>query len=161
MKTNFVGNIIFLLLIIIIGLAVAIYLGPFIPAIEGFYSYMSPVSNNFPQALDKPILNDYPLINKNELSNDGCAQLWWRHPIFSLPSFKQQTNNIRYRYNPDDGSCTPADFCGTLYHDKKVKSNLVYPLPPAQEGPGARVGYFRTEPNELYFSIPTNENILY
>jgi hypothetical protein len=37
----------------------------------------------------------------------------------------------------------------------------VTPWPPAEEGEGARVGYFRTEPNELYYSIPTNENILY
>ena len=35
------------------------------------------------------------------------------------------------------------------------------PLPMAEEGEGARVGYFRSQPNELYFSIPTNENILY
>jgi hypothetical protein len=49
----------------------------------------------------------------------------------------------------------------TKYKKKKNKSNIVNPLPPAQEGAGARVGYFRSEPNMLAFSIPTNENILY
>jgi hypothetical protein len=51
--------------------------------------------------------------------------------------------------------------CNALYKKKKNKSNIVNPLPPAQEGAGARVGYFRSEPNMLAFSIPTNENILY
>ena len=87
--------------------------------------------------------------------------MWWKYPIFSLPSFKQQTNNLRYRNNPDDGTCTRPEFCGALYHDIKNKSNEIYPLPPAEESDGARVGYFRTEPNKLYYSIPTNENILY
>jgi hypothetical protein len=48
-----------------------------------------------------------------------------------------------------------------LYHDIKNTSNIIKPLPPAEEGGGARVGYYRSEPNTLFFSIPTNENILY
>ena len=47
------------------------------------------------------------------------------------------------------------------YKNKDNKSNIVTPLPPAEEGPGARVGYYRSEPNMLAFSIPDNENILY
>ena len=43
----------------------------------------------------------------------------------------------------------------------KNKSNIIKQLPPAEEGPGARVGYYRSDPNLLFFSIPTNENILY
>jgi hypothetical protein len=78
-----------------------------------------------------------------------------------LPSFKQVTNNLRYVKNPDEGTCTRPEFCGAVYHSIKNKSNEIYPLPPAEEGQGARVGYFRTEQNDLYYSIPTNENILY
>ena len=63
--------------------------------------------------------------------------------------------------NPDNGKCSRAEVCGALYRDAKTESNVVKPLPPAQEGPGARVGYYRSEPNDLFFSIPTNENILY
>jgi hypothetical protein len=51
--------------------------------------------------------------------------------------------------------------CNALYKNKKHKSNIIKPLPPAQEGQGARVGYYRSEPNLLFFSIPNNENILY
>jgi hypothetical protein len=51
--------------------------------------------------------------------------------------------------------------CNALYKNKKHKSNIITPLPPAEEGAGARVGYYRSDPNLLFFSIPTNENILY
>lgn len=152
------GSMIFLMIILSLGL----YLAPFIPKIEGFKtSSFAKTEGEYPISLDKPILDDYPLIGKNEVSSDNASEIWWHYPIFSLPSFKQQTNNLRYRYNPDEGTCTRPEFCGALYHSIKNKSNEINPLPPAEEGTGARVGYFRTEPNELYYSIPTNENILY
>jgi hypothetical protein len=116
----------------------------------------------FPVSVDKAILDDYPLIGKNETSTNTYSQIWWHYPVFSVGSYEQITNNIKNYYNPDNGTCLRADFCGALYHDKKNGvCNIVTPLPPAEEGAGARVGYFRSEPNELYFSIPTNDNILY
>jgi len=155
MKNKFIVSCIFLILVIGMGL----YLGPFIHKLEGFSS-LSP--GNYPVSDNKVILDDYPQIGKNKVSNDNYNQIWWRYPIFTLGSYEQITNNLRYRYNPDDGQCIRADFCGAMYHNNKnTKSNITVPLPPAEEGPGARVGYFRSEPNELYFSIPTNENILY
>jgi hypothetical protein len=138
----------FFILIIIFGLSLA-------PMSEGF------AGGIYPNALDKPILNDYPLINKKTTSNNNYSDIWWHYPVLPESSFKQVTNNLRYHYNPDQGNCVRADFCGALYHNIKNKSNVINPLPPAQEGPGARVGYYRTEPNNLPFSIPTNENILY
>jgi len=158
---NFIKSILFLTII----LAVSLYLAPFLKKIEGFkYDYFSSLKRTegiYPVSVDKAILDDYPLIGKNEVSGDSASTMWWHYPIFTLPSFKQQTNNLQYHYNPDNGTCTRAEFCGALYHSIKNKSNEIYPLPPAQEGPGARVGYFRSEPNKLYYSIPTNENILY
>jgi len=157
MKNTFIKSIIILLLILALGL----YLAPFVPKLEGFKSYLGlPTEGKFPLSVDQAILNDYPLIGKNKTSNDN--DIWWHYPIFPGGSYKQITNNLKYRYNPDEGTCIRADFCGALYHNNKhTKSNKVFPLPQAQEGPGARVGYFRTEPNVLYYSIPTNENILY
>lgn len=153
------GSIIFLLGILVVSL----YLAPFVKKLEGFsglYDITTPGS--FPKSVDQAILNDFPLIGKNETSKNNYNQIWWRYPIFTVGSYEQITNNLRHHYNPDQGTCIRADFCGAVYHDKKnTKSNIITPLPPAEEGPGARVGYFRTEPNELYYSIPTNENILY
>jgi len=166
MKKNFHtlgGSILFLSVILVLGL----YLGPFLPKIEGFksanyFASLRRTQGEYPVSVTQAILNNYPLIGKNQLSNDSYNDIWWRFPIFSLGSYEQITNNLKYRFNPDDGKCSTADFCGALYHNNKnTKSNITYPLPPAEEGPGARVGYFRTEPNDLFFSIPTNENILY
>jgi hypothetical protein len=149
---------IFLFLILALGL----YLAPFIKTMEGFKtSTFAKTEGTYPISVDQAILNDYPLIGRNETSNDSYNDIWKDYPIFSLGSYKQITNNLRYHKNPDNGTCIRADFCGALYHNKKTKSNVIKPLPPAEEGAGARVGYFRSEPNELYFSIPTNQNILY
>jgi len=139
---------------------VATYTNPF----KRFESFTTNVANTpgiFPASVDKAILNDYPLIGKNEVSKDTASDIWWHYPSLPVASFKQVTNNLRYRYNPDNGTCSRSEFCGALYHDIDNKTNIVTPLPEAQEGAGARVGYYRSEPNELYFSIPTNENILY
>lgn len=162
MKNILIRSYIFLIVILVVG----IILAPFIPKIEGFksnyFDSLRRTEGTYPVSVDQAILNDYPLIGKNKTSNDDYSEIWWHYPIFTLGSYKQLTNNLKYRYNPDDGTCSTADFCGALYHsNKNTKSNIIHVLPPAQEGPGARVGYFRTEPNDLFFSIPTNENILY
>lgn len=152
MKGKFLGKIIFL--IIILGLS--IYLSQFISKVEGFSG------GYYPTSVNKAILDDYPQVGKNETSNKNYNQIWWRYPIFKLGSYKQITNNLKHHYNPDQGTCVRADFCDAIYYNKKdVKSNVINPLPLTEEGQGARVGYFRTQPNKLYFSIPTNENILY
>ena len=155
MKNTFLGSIIFLTFTLILGL----YFAPYIKQLEGFSSLLSP--GLYPKSDDRVILDDYPQIGKNETSNNNYSDIWFNYPVLPLASFKQITNNLRYHENPDEGTCVRADFCGALYKNKQVPSNVIEPLPPAEEGPGARVGYFRSEPNELYFSIPTNENILY
>jgi hypothetical protein len=163
MKDKFIGSIIFLIVILAVSLYFTSLEAPFIKKFEGFsglYDLSTPGS--FPKSVSQAILDDYPLIGKNETSKNNYNQIWWRYPIFTLGSYEQITNNLQHRYNPDEGTCVRADFCGAIYHDKKnTKSNIITPLPQAEESSGARVGYFRTEPNELYFSIPTNENILY
>lgn len=150
---------IFLFLILALGL----FLAPFIKTTEGFKtSSFAKTEGEYPISVDQAILNDYPLIGKNETSMDSYNDIWRDYPVFAVGSYKQLTNNLRYHKNPDNGTCIRADFCGALYHDnKETPSNIISPLPPAEEGEGARVGYFRSEPNELYFSIPTNQNILY
>ena len=157
----------FMFLFLLIIIVLSLYLAPIIKRLEGFeskFSIFSTLRNtegDFPVSVDKAILDDYPLIGTNKTSTDNYSDIWWHYPIFPVGSYKQITNNLRYHYNPDQGNCVRADFCGALYHNKKNISNVVNPLPPAEEGAGARVGYFRSEPNILYYSIPTNENILY
>ena len=156
MNTIFLRSIAILILIMVAGL----YLAPFLKSInvEGFVPLLPGL---YPKSQDKVILDDYQQIGSNEKSNNNYSDIWTDYPVLPLASFKQITNNLRYHESPDEGTCVRADFCGALYKNKKVPSNVVNPLPPAEEGSGARVGYFRSEPNELYFSIPTNQNILY
>lgn len=156
MNNTFLRNIAILALIMAIGL----YLAPFIKniGVEGFVPLLP---GTYPKSQDSVILDDYPQIGKNVTSNNTYGSNSKDYPQVQMSSFEQVTNNVRYYENPDNGTCIRSDFCGALYKNKKVPSNVVNPLPPAEEGTGARVGYFRSEPNELYFSIPTNENILY
>lgn len=128
-----------------------------------FDAHKMSMPGKYPQSYEEPLLEDYPAIGKNEVSKENASTNWWHFPAVKVPSFKQITNNIRYFRNPDIGRCTRPEMCGAVYHDKPNISNEVLPLPPVEETAGARVGYFRTAPedNKLYWSIPTNENILY
>jgi hypothetical protein len=150
------NSMLFLLLVLVLSLTLA----PLLYLNEGFNEGF----NNFgiyPESVETPILNDYPLIDRDSVTKNSSSTIWKYYPTFPVGSYEQITNNLRYRKNPDDGKCSRTEFCGTLYHNKDVKTNIIYPLPPAEEGKGARIGYYRTEPNYLYYSIPTNENILY
>jgi hypothetical protein len=155
MKKIALNTLLFLLLVLIF----ALYLAPFLK--EGFNTGIILNPGLFTESIDKPLLNDYPLTNRKGVSNNSSETIWKSYPVFSLGSFKQLTNNLRYWKNPDDGKCSRAEFCGTLYKNKQVKSNIIKPLPPSEQGDGARVGYYRTEPNYLSFSISNNDNILY
>lgn len=145
-----------LLSILVIGL----FMSPIIkPSLEGLkmnnkkenFESMNFSSNNrgineditgiYPITIDKPILNSYPIQTDPQLKS--VSEIWKEFPVFSLPSFEQITNNLRYVKNPDDGTCTPPMFCNTFYKNIHNKSNVVCQLPPVPNGPGARVGYFR------------------
>jgi hypothetical protein len=54
----------------------------------------------------------------------------------------------------------PADFCGTLYKNRHLKSNYIEPLPPVDPTRGTRIGYFTTDINMLPFRTDV-PNILY
>ena len=149
-------GIIFLLIIIVLGL----YLAPILK-IEGFKSQDLTTPGTYPVSVDKPILNSFPLTGNKGVSNKNYQDIWRDYPEFSKSSFEQITNNLRYVDNPDECTCIRADMCNALYKNRKHKSNKVCPLPPAEQGAGARVGYYRSDPNLLFFSIPTNDNILY
>jgi hypothetical protein len=155
------NQIIFLLMLIIL----AIVLPLFLRNIEGFDNYkLDQAVGNFPDAQTQVLVQDtYPPIGKNQISNETSNDMWWHYPTFSLGSYKQITNNIRYPNNPDIGRCTPGSMCGALYHEKKLGSNYITPLPPVNPMCGTRVGYFTTD-EQLIDSLPFRtdmQNILY
>jgi len=132
---------IFLLLLIILALGLPLVF----KFSEGFSNYQTSQSmGDYPDAQTQVLLKGtYPTIGKNQISNDTANDIWQYYPTFSLGSYEQITNNIRYPTNPDIGICTPSSFCGALYHDKKLGSNTIMPLPSVPET-GTRVGYFTT-----------------
>jgi len=155
------NQIIFLLMLIILAIALPLFLRN----IEGFSNYKLDQSvGNFPDAQTQVLVQDtYPPIGKNQLSDETSNDMWWHYPIFTLGSYKQITNNIRYPNNPDIGRCTPGSMCGALYHKKFLGSNYVTPLPPVNPTCGTRVGYFTTD-EQLITSLPYRtdmQNILY
>ena len=158
------NKFIYLLLLIILALG--------LPLVFKFPNIYEPFSNysldqamgKVPDSQTKVLVQDtYPPIGKNQISDNTAYDIWRDYPIFELGSYAQITNNIRYPDNPDEGTCTPASMCGALYHDKKLGSNYIEPLPPLNPDCGTRVGYFDTNV-QLVDSLPyrtSMQNILY
>jgi len=87
----------------------------------------------------------FPYTNSNSTSTCTPNMIWRNYPEFEVGSYVQETNNIRRPRNPDEGTCTPADFCGALYKNRQTTTNVVKPLPPVNENtPGPRVNYYKS-----------------
>jgi len=93
------------------------------------------------------LLNSYPINKTKVVDSDNYSHIWRYYPIFSLGSYEQITNNFKYYRNPDNGLCSPAEFCGDFYHDINIKpkTNVIKPLPPVANDSGTRIGYYRTK----------------
>lgn len=129
--------------------------------IDPFDNYNLANPGKYPCSVTLPLVDTYEYTGNKNVSNEKSSTNWWHYPIFPVGSFEQITNNLKYRYNPDDGQCSRAEFCGALYKDKFINSNVVLPLPPVDFDTGARVGYFRTTDNVLPFYNNNPVNILY
>jgi len=100
--------------------------------LENFENLM-PSNVNSPYAL----LDSYPVIGK---LNENTTNLWKTYPIYTLPTLNKTTNNIRYPISPDDGTCSPLEFCGAFYGNKnQTPNNCIESNDPCN---GVRVGWF-------------------
>ena len=157
-------DILFLILILILALGLPLFLKitESMKKMEGYSNFTLEDSIGEIPSSEEDILvqNTYPITGINGISNNGSNNIWWWYPIFKLGSYAQITNNIRYPYRPDNGSCTPASMCGALYNEKKIGSNTIKPIPPINPTCGTRVGYFSTKQNLLPFRS-NFQNILY
>jgi hypothetical protein len=82
---------------------------------EGFLS-----SGSYPASVDNPMMVDskYPYRTPGGLSDENYSEQWKLYPVWSVGSYKQKTNNIKYWPQPCNGTAAPADVCGGLY--KKI-----------------------------------------
>lgn len=78
---------------------------------EGF---MNLTPGIYPISEDIPLLDEYKLNKHMGLSRNTYADNSKQYPIFGS-SYEQKTNNVRYWSTPDNGECSPAEFCGGLY----------------------------------------------
>ena len=151
----------FIILVMAIGLPLFFKISESLQYMEGYSNYtLDGAQGQFSKAQTDILIDTYPQIGKNKLSENSINDIWWHRPIFELGSYKQITNNIRYPNNPDEGTCVPTSMCGALYNDEFLKSNYIEQLPPVNNEGGARIGYFDT--NETLLPFRTNTaNVLY
>jgi hypothetical protein len=99
-------------------------------------------------------------ISKDTISKYNTA-VWKQKQPIKVGSYDQQTNNIEYPINPDNGSCIPSEFCYSFYSNNRITpntqvSNMIIPTdtdnppytPPIT--PKVRVGYFSTSTGEFF-----------
>ena len=135
MKTNRIKEIIFLLL----ALFITHISFPFLKnTFEGF-SAMTP--GMYPISTDVPLLyEEYPLKTHPGVSENTYQDNYPDYPVLAS-SYEQKTNNIRYWKNPNNGKCSPADFCGGLYENKNIEPSQS-PASIPFSSPDIRVNYY-------------------
>jgi len=101
---------------------------------------------------DSYLLDGLFPISDNPVSRQQYSREWGLYPVFSMPSFNQMTNNLRYFNNPSIAHETPEDFLDTFYGHKTAKSNIVSygPITPIVTQHEPRVGYWNTNIDVLY-----------
>ena len=127
---------------------------------EAFSNLIPLIPGEYPLTEDVPLLNGvFPLADSKTLSHNGSVQLKKYSDSVEVGSFDQTTNNSKYQISPEDGTCSPASFCGAFYKDLPKKPNTVSPMVPVPYGEGARVNYSR---NASYLLQQNNrDNVLY
>ena len=147
--TFFNKKIIFLIL----ALLFAIISIPFIGNNMEGYANLSP--GLYPISDDVPLLHEYPLKKNMGVSENTYEDNSTYYPVFGS-SYGQYTNNVRYWATPNNGQCSPAEFCGGLYDDKKI----VVPDTPKEipfSSPDIRVNYYGSHKLECPSSMEDEE----
>lgn len=125
---NYINSILFIILIVF----VLCYFGIFkFTSSEAFGPNMN---NNYmlmpakyPISVNEPLLyGDYNVKSNTNVTKNNNYNIWKDYPVYTS-SYKQETNNKRYWSTPDNGMCSPAEFCGTPYSPTKVKIDKVSP----------------------------------
>jgi hypothetical protein len=98
------------------------------------------------------LLKDMYPISTHSVSNQQYSNKWNVYPVFSIPSFNQMTNNLRYFSNPSITRESPEDFLDTYYGSKTAISNIVSygEVKPIVTHNEPRVGYWNSIVDVLY-----------
>lgn len=153
------SQLLFLLGILVLGLLIAhVFLGS---RREGFVnSELLAYPGAYPVSPDLLSGSVYPATGDKHTGDKEAADIWWQKPVFQVGSYKQITNNIQYPNSPDNGSCTPAEFCDVAYKNRSPRSNETHLSPAVPDG-ASRIGYFQNNGPSLNTFSNTGGNILY
>lgn len=132
---------IILLLVLIVGLSLSFTKKYY----EGYSNYhLDQASGTILESNSLLVQDSFPVIGKGTISNNSSNTIWNDYPIFTLGSYDQITNNIKYPHNPDEGTCMPASMCGALYHKNNNTPHETSCMPLNDI---TRVGFFNTGTN--------------
>ena len=98
---------------------------------------------SFPESVSKPLLNNfYPLKNDTHkgISSNTSSDNYLLYPLY--PSAHCETNNKKFWTIPDNGTCSRAEMCETLYNKKTIRKLVV--KSPSLQG-GIRVNYYNSQ----------------
>jgi len=115
---NKIDGVLFLILALLLGLIGSFF---YTPVRENFISNLLQ-PGVFPESVSKPLLyGDYPLqkgvLGLSDLNSRSLSAFY---PVFPS-SYLQRTNNVRFWATPNDGTCAPANMCGTLYDNATLR----------------------------------------
>ena len=123
---------------LILALLFAILSIPFTGNNMEGYANLTP--GDYPISDDVPLLHEYPFKKNMGVSENTYEDNSTYYPVFGS-SYGQYTNNVRYWASPNNGQCSPAEFCDGLYDDKKIE----VPEQPNEipfSSPDIRVNYY-------------------
>ena len=91
-------------------------------------------------------------ISNNPVSSKQYSNDLNLYPLFSIPSYNQMTNNLKYFSNPSINRDSPEDFLDTYYGSKTTLSNIVSygEIKPIVTYNEPRVGYWNSIVDVLY-----------
>ena len=96
----------------------------------------------FPESQDSTILvGDYPVKQPQSLSKNSYSDNSSMRSTSPIGSYEQVTNNKKNWGTPDNGNCTTADFCDSMYATKQIKTSSI----PAPNDLSVRVNYYNIE----------------
>jgi len=120
-SSSYINTILFILLIVI----VLYYFGIFKFVSKETFEYKR--YSKYPKSQDEPLLYGYYNVKENtNVTKNNNYNIWEEYPVYPN-SYKQETNNKRYWNTPDNGLCSPAEFCGTPYSPTNIKIDKVSP----------------------------------
>lgn len=122
---------------------------------SGIEGYTNLTPGTYPISDDVPLLHEYPLKKNMSVSGNTYEDNSTYYPVFGS-SYGQYTNNLRYWSTPNNGQCSPSEFCGGLYDNKKID----VPEPPKEipfSSHDIRVNYYGSHKLECPSNMEDDE----